>query len=62
MDLMLRTELQRYLKAKSESLLFEKLRSRFYSFKRFSRKGEPCFMAFSVTWLFIILTLSHLKL
>ena len=61
MLLRLRTELHRYLKAKSDNLLFEKLRSRISSLERFSRKGDPSFMDFSVISLFIRFSLNSLR-
>ena len=59
--LRLRTELQRYLKAKSESLLLERLRSSVSRLLRLPRKGDPLFIDFSVTSLFMRLILSHLR-
>ena len=46
MHLRFSTELHRYLKAKSDKLLLEKLRSKTSSFASDSKKGEPCFMDF----------------
>jgi hypothetical protein len=61
MLLRLRTELQRYLNAKSDSLLLEKLRSRVYSLDSCSRKGDPSFIDFSVISLFIRFSLNNLR-
>jgi hypothetical protein len=46
MDFTTRIELQRYLKAKSESLLFDKLKSNNYIFDKFSRYGEAALIDF----------------
>ena len=61
-DFTSRTELQRYLKAKSVSLLFEKLRSSIYRLDKFYKNGDPAFIDFYVISLFIRFSLSSLSL